>query len=98
MATFEKKVTFEAYQFVPEKLANLNPYEIEDVITSEFADIELKDAFVTQSGRLEIIVYTYGETPKELFTLTPYQWLVSGGYVDFEVVSDEKFQSFATAI
>ena len=98
MGRFTKRVEFTAYQFNPEQLKGLDDYEIEDVIIRELEiDEDIKSAFVTDAGKLDIVFYTHGkENTKEWFELNPGDWLTVNDYGDFVVIPDEKFREFAT--
>lgn len=98
MARFTKKVEFTAYQFNPEELKGLDDYDIEDIIIRALEiDEDIKSAFVTEKGKLDVVFYTYGkENTKEWFELNPCDWLTINDNGDFIVITDEKFQQFAT--
>lgn len=99
MATFTKQVEFKAYQFSPEEVKGMDDDAIEDVIIEALAIADgVKSAFVTDKGKLDVVLYTYGrENTKEWFELNPGDWLIINDFGDFVVVTNEKFQQFATA-
>lgn len=100
MAKFTRKVEFRAYQFNPEEVKGMDDYALEDIIIEALALTDgIKSAFVTEAGKLDVVIYTYGrENTKEYFELAPGEWLTTaiGGLADFEVLTDEKFQEMAT--
>jgi hypothetical protein len=102
MARFTRKVEFRAYQFNPEEVKGMDDDDIEDVIIEALALTDgVKSAFVTTEGKLDVVLYTYGrENTKEHFELSPGEWLTTAitGLADFEVITDEAFQGFATPV
>lgn len=98
MGRFTKQVEFTAYQFNTEELKGLDDYEIEDVIIRALEiDEDIKSAFVTDAGKLDVVFYAYGrENTKDYFELNPGDWLMINDNGDFLVLSDEKFREFAT--
>lgn len=99
MGTYTRQLEFTAYRFDPKQLRGLDDYDIEDII---IAALEIpngiKSAFVTDVGRLDVVIYTYGkENSKEAFELNPGEWLTKEAG-NFTVLTDEAFQKLATPI
>lgn len=98
MAKFTKKVEFNAYQFNAEEVKGMDDYDIEDVIIEALTIPDgVKSAFVTDAGKLDVVLYTYDrEKTKEWFELNPGDWLTVNDFGEFIVITDEKFKEFAT--
>ena len=98
MARFTKQVEFSAYQFNPVQLRGLDDYDIEDIIVAALSLRDgVKSAFVTDAGKLNVVIYTYGrENSKEHFELSAGEWLMQTDFGDFVVVADENFRGMAT--
>lgn len=100
MGKFTKQVEFHAFQFVPKDFANLDFWDIEDVVAEALGinDTDIKGCSVNQ-GQLYIDLYARDEEGyRKSFCLDPNDWLVRDEIGEFKSVTDEDFRKFATPV
>lgn len=98
MANFTRTIKFTAFQFVPEQLAGVDPYDIEDLIRGELGseDVDIKSAHINEHGKLSVVFYGFTEGSKTYFEIDPFDWVTIGDSGKYELIKDEKFKEIAT--